>query len=518
MDASEDAVEAIDGLKSEAVAEDRSLVHGPGCGKGTDDVDMDMENLFGGNDGGDDDDMESLFGSLDDDTEETSLASPTSFSAATPLPLPLCLPLPLPAYPLPSPALPSSSAAAVPADRNSFCDVSTTLPESNHEEEEDGQRAKQETATEEQQQCNGNGSGNGKGDAAGTAVFLDAYPSGFDNIDLSDFAFDLNLDIGSFANGTGGGAAGSAFAAGAPSSAHADIGLDFGLDADAERQLARELGLRLEVSQAQAEADRAKAGEATPTPSLDMTIDTCFFDATGLAGSTLRAYAAHTPQSVCSASTAATTHNDDQEGHGRRMHDGQGALGSEPDFDFELYPQDVLAAGRAAAPGAVPATAASTPMAVDTDAASDDTVVLYERPRFVPTSASELAEIAHSQSTAQSKAQPKATQPAVQLLSPASEPLSQPSSRQASEEASPAPPTTLLFTSTVLVKPAPAIPMSLLASIPHYLELRPRCPQIPPPKRIDLGLFNVEELLPYVQLRTFYYFFSLPFHPLCLKP
>lgn len=38
------------------------------------------------------------------------------------------------------------------------------------------------------------------------------------------------------------------------------------------------------------------------------------------------------------------------------------------------------------------------------------------------------------------------------------------------------------------------------ASIPHYLELRPRCPQGPPPARIDLS-HNAQELLPHVQLR-----------------
>ncbi|CAK7274330.1 hypothetical protein SEPCBS57363_006110 [Sporothrix epigloea] len=39
------------------------------------------------------------------------------------------------------------------------------------------------------------------------------------------------------------------------------------------------------------------------------------------------------------------------------------------------------------------------------------------------------------------------------------------------------------------------------ASIPHYLELRPRCPQGPPPARIDLS-HNVQELLPHVQLHS----------------
>ncbi|OAA53826.1 hypothetical protein SPI_09271 [Niveomyces insectorum RCEF 264] len=34
----------------------------------------------------------------------------------------------------------------------------------------------------------------------------------------------------------------------------------------------------------------------------------------------------------------------------------------------------------------------------------------------------------------------------------------------------------------------------------HHRELRPRCPQRPPPARIDLGTCDVEELLPHVQL------------------
>ncbi|CAK7230106.1 hypothetical protein SCUCBS95973_007458 [Sporothrix curviconia] len=46
---------------------------------------------------------------------------------------------------------------------------------------------------------------------------------------------------------------------------------------------------------------------------------------------------------------------------------------------------------------------------------------------------------------------------------------------------------------------APAAPAAPTQSIPHYLELRPRCPQGPPPARIDLS-HNVEELLPHVQL------------------
>ncbi|ERT01524.1 hypothetical protein HMPREF1624_02775 [Sporothrix schenckii ATCC 58251] len=45
-------------------------------------------------------------------------------------------------------------------------------------------------------------------------------------------------------------------------------------------------------------------------------------------------------------------------------------------------------------------------------------------------------------------------------------------------------------------------PLPLPMSIPHYLELRPRCPQGPPPARIDLDNWNVEELLPYVQLHS----------------
>lgn len=61
--------------------------------------------------------------------------------------------------------------------------------------------------------------------------------------------------------------------------------------------------------------------------------------------------------------------------------------------------------------------------------------------------------------------------------------------------------------------PPPPPPASLPGPIPHYLELRPRCPQGPPPSRIDLDSFNVEELLPFVQLCEFFWggFFSSPF-------
>ncbi|CAK7228040.1 hypothetical protein SBRCBS47491_006769 [Sporothrix bragantina] len=44
-------------------------------------------------------------------------------------------------------------------------------------------------------------------------------------------------------------------------------------------------------------------------------------------------------------------------------------------------------------------------------------------------------------------------------------------------------------------------PAAPATSTPHYLELRPRCPQGPPPLRIDLSP-NVEELLPHVQLHS----------------
>ncbi len=49
---------------------------------------------------------------------------------------------------------------------------------------------------------------------------------------------------------------------------------------------------------------------------------------------------------------------------------------------------------------------------------------------------------------------------------------------------------------TPMASPAPPPAVST----PHYLELRPRCPQGPPPPRIDLNGESVEELLPHVQL------------------
>ncbi|KAL1897697.1 hypothetical protein Sste5346_004005 [Sporothrix stenoceras] len=52
----------------------------------------------------------------------------------------------------------------------------------------------------------------------------------------------------------------------------------------------------------------------------------------------------------------------------------------------------------------------------------------------------------------------------------------------------------------VSTPPPPPPPFTVPVPIPHYLELRPRCPQGPPPPRIDLGSYNVEELLPFVQL------------------
>ncbi|CAK7205561.1 hypothetical protein SEUCBS139899_008338 [Sporothrix eucalyptigena] len=56
-------------------------------------------------------------------------------------------------------------------------------------------------------------------------------------------------------------------------------------------------------------------------------------------------------------------------------------------------------------------------------------------------------------------------------------------------------------TSSPLPAPLPQPPPVIQTSIPHYLELRPRCPRGPPPARIDLS-HNVEELLPHVQLHS----------------